>query len=449
MSKNLVLDVIKKDGNYTTVLPEAEFRGAAKISQAPFPDEEVEGEWARWGANDSLPTDIRRKIEKSPMAGQTINKLISMMYGNGLAYYRNSDLREGNLNPKRAYIPEVELWLKRNKIRTKWLIPQFADYRMTMNSFSEFILNKRCDFITGLYHKSGEFCRLGPMNDKTMHIDKLFYSPDFGQLQPPSNNRRAEIPLYRWYDEDEFLRKLKGYKFAYHSRYETPGALYYARPWWIGLFRDGGWIDSNIAVPEIVNAMMMNQVILKYQILIPETYFEIRHQDWNTYTDKDKNKIIDELIDDINDTLSGTKNAYKSITTVFKQDPQGNAIGQVEIKAIDDKMKKDNWVPSSEKSDAIIVQGLGLPTSQAGISNQGGLGGAGSGSDMREGFNSVISLNTIDQDIELEPLNFMAQFNARVRPNFDVTFFIDHTHHTTTNNSEDGMKPSETTINPE
>ena len=105
-------------------------------------------------------------------------------------------------------------------------------------------------------------------------------------------------------------------------------------------------------------------------------------------------------------------------------------------------------MPSSDKADAQIVQGLGLHPSQVGLSPQGGKMGAGSGSDQRESFNTGITLNTMDQLIVLEPLNWLARFNAQSDPDWDVTFFIDHTHHTTTNDQESGLKESDTTIQP-
>ena len=223
--------------------------------------------------------------------------------------------------------------------------------------------------------------------------------------------------------------------------------IYYARPFFLGLFREHGWMDASIAVPEVVNAMMRNQVRLKYQILIPESYFTIRYRDtWHTYTDEQRNEVIDELINKINDTLAGTTNAFQSITTIFGEDANGNPAGKIEIIAIDDKVKKDSWVPSSQAADAQIVQGMGLHPSQVGLANEGGKMGAGSGSDQRESFNTEINLNTIHQEIVLEPLNLVARFNSLVDPDWDITFMMDHTFHTTTNNQESGMEPSDTSI---
>jgi len=447
---NIVLDVIEENGQYRTILPEARiFSGSSKeetISKSIFPEDMDMGQkWIPWGDNDSLPTEIRQKIESVPIAGSTIYKLMSMMYGNGLAYYRDEDkakaVEAGEKSVKRAYDQQIEDWLRKSRIPQKWLVPQFTNYRMTMNSFSEFILSKNKKYINGMYHKEAEFCRLEVQNERTLNIDNLYYSAKFGSGMEPTEKEAVKIPLFNWYEEDIFFEKLKKRKFAYHTRFETPGIIYYARPFWVGLFRKNGWLDASAAVPEIVNSMMRNQIRLKYQILIPESYFEVRYQDWKSKSDEFRNKKIDELIAKINKKLTDTKNAYASIATVFKQDLNGNDRGKIDIVAIDDKIKKDSWVPSSTTADAQIVQGLGLHPSQMGLAPEGGKMGAGSGSDQRESFNTNISLNTIDQEIVLEPLNFVSRFNK-----WGVTFFIDHTHHTTTNDQESGLKPSSTTI---
>jgi predicted nuclease of predicted toxin-antitoxin system len=201
-------------------------------------------------------------------------------------------------------------------------------------------------------------------------------------------------------------------------------------------------MDVAANVPKILSAMQRNQVSLKYQILIPESYFMIRHTEWSNYSKEQRDKEINSFVKKLNDMLSSPDNQFKSITTIFKDDPSfANALGTVEIKAIDDKIKANNWVPSSNTADAQIVQGLGLHPSQMGLAPEGGKMGAGSGSDQRESYNTQISLNTIDQQIILEPLNFISEYNG-----WGVTFFIDHTAHTTTNNQEDGLQPSDTTI---
>jgi len=133
---------------------------------------------------------------------------------------------------------------------------------------------------------------------------------------------------------------------------------------------------------------------------------------------------------------------------MFEESDFGNGThrGKIVIEPIETKVKNDHWVPSSEKADAQIVQALGIHPSQMGLQPQGGKMGAGSGSDQRESYNTGISLNTIEQDLILEPLNWIATYNAQTDPDWDITFMIDHTRHTTINNKEDGLQPSPTTI---
>jgi len=401
--------------------------------------------WEPWGEDDKFPANVREKLEKVPMAMRAIKQLVEMMYGNGLVYVKNSLLNkaitEGRRVVPRSYDSQIESWLAKNRIATHFLPAVFTDYRIYMNAFCELIYDRARRKVAAIYHKPAEHCRLSRQNKRTLDIEYLIYSPDFSDGYA-REGRYKQIPLYRWYDEDRFFRNLRGYKFAMHVAYPSPGRRYYAQPFWVGLFRDGGWLDVSANVPEIVNAMQRNQVTLKYQIQIPESYFQIRYKnEWHNYTDEQRQQKIDELIKKINDYLSGTQNVHRSISYVFRDDPQLGDRGKINIEAVDDKAKKGAWIPDSQAADAQIVQGLGLHPSQIGLQPEGGKMGAGSGSDQRETYNIIISTNNIDQNICLEPLNLVSRLNG-----WDVTFFIDHTWHTTTNRKEDGLEPGSANV---
>ena len=456
-SNGVVVDVMSVNGKLQAAYTPPEsfaWQAPGEIDRSPgparlpIPDQLAVGwRWAAWGADDLLPTHIRTKIEKVSMAQQAIYRLTAMMYGNGLAYYRNSDLANATDKTKapRAYIPKVEQWLQRNRIADQWFMPQLADYRFYMNAFSEFVLSRDRSQITGLFHKGAEFSRLSMQNPVTVRTEYSLHSYEF-PIGVGMHSDIRRLPLYQWDDEEAFLRRLGGYKFSWHSYFHTPGTIYYARPFWLALMRKNGWLDVAAAVPEVVNAMMRNQISLKYQILIPESYFEIRHPEWQGYTAEARKVLIDALVDTINNSLVGTQNAARTITTIFKQDVSGNAAGKIEIIPIDDKLKSDSWVPSSSTADAQVVQGLGLHPSQLGLAPEGGKMGAGSGSDQRESFNTLTQINTMDQLIVLGPLNFAARYNAQVDPEWDITFFVDHTTHTTTNDQENGLVPGSATL---
>ena len=396
-------------------------------------------EWARWGSDGKWPTTFREKIHKVPLAGEAIRKLVALMYGNGLVYFKTEELKNG-AKVAAHYDQEIEEFLCRSKIRTKWLISQMTDYRYFMNVFGEMIFSKDKSKVLAIYHKDAEHSRVQQRDEKITESTKLYYSARFANGEDPSKNQRIEIPLLPEFEEVAFIEKASAKKFGYHGCYPTPGRIHYADATWSGLSRKDGYLDISTAVPEIISAMQNNQVRLKYQINIPESYFKLRHPEWDDYTMVKRNVVVDKKVTELNGSLSNTSDAYKSITNVYSDDHVRNGDsdgGKITIIAIDDKTKKDSWVPSSNAADAQIVQGLGLHPSQMGLAPEGGKMGSGSGSDQRESFNTQISLNTIDQMIVLEPLNFISEYNE-----WGVTFMIDHTHHTTTNDQESGMKPS-------
>lgn len=412
----------------------------ADMATPPVPQWTEGGlQWAWWGDDDLLPTKMRQKIEAVPIAGAVLAKKISMLEGNGLVYFKTKDLAKG-AKVERAYMPAVEDWLLENRVESEWYPAQCADYSLPFNSFSEIVFSNDKSRATGLYHIGAEFSRLSKAN-KVNQVDWLLYSYHFPFGTAQADTNRLAIPLYKWYDRERFMGSLRGNKMAWHTRFHTPGMIYYARAWWLGLFKEGGWLDVSSDVPKIVRAMQKNQITLKYQILIPETYFIVRYPDWTTYTAEKRTKIINDKTKEINQYLAGVDNTGKSLVNVFKENEiTGVGMGKIEILAIDDKAKTGTWVPDSFAADAQIVQGFGMDPSQIGLQPQGGKMGAGSGSDKRESFNLLTTLNTPDQIRILEPLNWISRYNK-----WGVTFMVDHTMHTTTNDQENGLKPSDRT----
>jgi len=432
----------------TTVRAELEQPNAAPTKK-PYSTWETSGwNWAPWGGNDRFPSEIREKIECVPIAAQSMYRLATMMYGNGIGYYRRSDLLQQGAKVQRAFVPDVEDFLQASMIETRFLPAQFMDYRMYANCFSELIFSEDKSQIVRIWHKYSEHSRLSRQSEISYRSEYLLYSPKFVS-DLPLDSEIAKIPLMQPDNEAKFLARLRGWKMAWHSYFPTPGMIYYARPPWIGLFRKNGWMDVASAVPEVVNAMMRNQITLKYQIIVHIDYFKARYPQWDEYTAEQRDAKIDDLQKIIDTTLVGTDNAYRSIVSIFGTDTFGRETGKIEIVAIDDKTKKDDWVPSSTAADAQIVQSLGYSPTMMGLASERGGVGAGSGSDKREMYNILISTNTLEQRIVLEPLQYIARYNARTNPDWDVVFFIDNTFHTTTNAQETGMVDSPDTIAPQ
>ncbi len=442
-------------GKPIAVFPEAKVystnptKMATGGSRAPMPRELNQGyAWAPWGAKDMLPTKMRCGIREVPIASAAMQKKIELMHGNGLIYYKNSDLAGGNIKVKRHYDPVVEMWAQKCRLHTRWWPAVCADYSNYLLCFSELVKNRAGNMISGIFHKPAEHCRLEQMDKRSHQVERIYYSPDFGssystptQFQP---DRMRKLPLLPWYDEERWIEKFRGNSFAYYSYFTTPGMIYYPEVFWAGLFQKGGWLEVAKNVSRIITAMQNNQIKIVYLIHIPDTYFRHRYgAAWDGFDEKERTKKIDELIDSINEKLGGIEDSYKSITSMVLQDPMtGTVWGKIEIEAIEDKVKEGAWVPSANESNAQISFAMNIHPGTMGLASHGGNGGAGSGgSDQREAFNSAITMNTMHQLIALEALNFAMRYNG-----WDITWAVDHTYHTTTNNQESGIQESENTL---
>jgi hypothetical protein len=420
---------------------------AADKTTPPVPTWTDNGyQWAYWGDNDRLPTSMREKVEAVPIAGAALQRKIQMMTGEDLVWVKTEDYRRAGIEAEQVYNPEVEDWMEENRIETEWWPAQCTDFCLHYNAFSEFVLSKDRRKITGLYNIFAEHARLSKANSTTGQVDWLLNSLHFPFGTAESKDNRVAIPLYKWYDREAFFAGLQRWKFGWHTRFPTPGLIYYARPWWLGLFKENGWLDVSSDVPKVVRAMQKNQMVLKYMIAIPESYFEIRHgkTNWLGYTADQKQKFIDEKVAELNKYLVGVDNVFKSLSYVFREDEISKTpIGKIEIMAIDDKTKQGTWVPDSYAADAQIVQAFGQHPTTIGLAPQSGSMGGGSGSDKLQAYNQGILLNTTDQRLGLEPLNLMSKYNG-----WGLTCIVKHTHLTTQDSNRSGTFNRNSNDNP-
>lgn len=379
-------------------------------------DKNVEG-WSSWGDDNNWPTMVRKKLEKSSIALPVIYKLVSILYGNGLKYYKVR--HEGGKEIKEPfYSPEIEEFFRRNRINM-FLISQIVDYKFFMNTFCEIRFNNLKTKVTGINHLQAEYSRLSIQNKKTNKIEYIGYSATWSNID---KDNIAKINLYDPLNPDEFWSKAP-HKVGFHTFFPSPGRSYYAFPFWGGLYRKGGWLDVANDIPEILNNLNKNQIKLKYHIKVPYTYWSSRYPKWDTLTHEKQDELIEDKMKEIDDFLSNTKNAGKSFISHYSVDMNGKEVAGWNIEAVDDKLDNTAYIPSSEKADEQITQALGYSPSLLGLQPAGGKMGAGSGSDKRESFNAAISLTKVEEDILLEPL-----YVVRDKNNWgeDIRFTFSH-----------------------
>jgi hypothetical protein len=415
-------------------------------TSAPF-DKDVKGGsglWAIWGDDDNYPASLREKMSKCDIAGATIGKLSELMWGDGIFWSKdwNQDHKQG---VSKKINDEIEDFFDRNEIETNWYPGQISDYRLHMNTFTEFWWDDKGQKIAGMEHKSAEHCRLAYQDESTGRIPHVIYSPDFGLGNTPIESRRKKILNFdrRVVDPIEVVR---GKNFIHHAYYPTPGMTYYASPFWSGLFKKDGWVDASILIPGTVTRYNRNRMKIAYQINIPTSYFIARDPDFETYDAKKRIEIFQKEVARIDSILKDERNEYVTITSMFMEAIGTNdPYGKIEILPIKSESITSTWMPDSNVSDAKIVQGLGLHPSQMGLSPEGGKMGAGSGSDQQESFNTARFLSNVHHQIILFRLNSIVSLVNK----WGVKFWNGGERHVTKNVNKSGVINEETGVTKE
>lgn len=401
-------------------------------------DDNEANDYYSWGANNMWPTEARRKLEDSAIAYPLVYKAVSLMFGAGVQYYRRK-LVGNEMQIEYFKNDEIEKFFQENDI-DRFMLEQMMDLKFYGNAFSESIVTKNLEKIVHLYHLEAEFSRLQVQNEKTKKIPNLFYSGDF--VKDTSTSEYQKIPFLNRRDRstDGIRKTAKGKKkFAWQSFFPSPGRCTYAKPPHAAIYKKDGWLDYEISIPIILNSIIKNQLKLKFHIRIPYSYWPAMYPKWDTFTQEKRDQLIDQKLKEMDEWLSGAKNAGKSLITHFAIDPVTHKpIPGFEVIPIDDKFKQDDYIPASDAADAKIVRALGIDVSLSGLQPQGGKMGAGSGSDKREGFNNSILLSQAEAKILFEPLYTVRDYNGW---GSDVEFGFIHQLSTTKDQEKSGKEP--------
>lgn len=393
------------------ILPNAQ--ALISVTQTPTEariyEEGFEGpdDLAPWGETNEYPKEVREKLELATIAPMVMYKLVQLQYGDGIKYYRRT-FKDGKEGADFTPIPEIDAFFKRSNIN-RYFLETLVDYRYVMNTFNEYIFNNRKDKITRIGHLEAEFSRVSTQEKKTLLRPFLYYS---AKWPSPASDDLVKIHLIDRKDPQKSIKRNKAKKMAYHTYFPSPGRTTYAMPFWGGLYRKDGWLDVSIDTPEIINAMHRNQITLKYHIQIPLDYWPARFPEWDKYQPTEKEKRIQETYKLMDEMLVGKQNQLKTFYSHFGVNQLTNKeIPGFKIDAIDDKVKKEQYIPNSQAADQQIVQTLGLDPSLVGLQPTGGKMGAGSGSDKRVSMLNAVALMPAEMQIVLEPLYIVAEFN--------------------------------------
>lgn len=392
---------------------------------------EKQGNIASWGANNDYPQKVLKAIKNSGSGSSALRFLRKAAYGSGLVLMDNAPDENGKKSPKLINIldfTEINMFFKTSQV-PRFFKEIIADLEWFSIGFPEYILSNNFQTINRVKRHQAAWCRFELMNPENGLVENVFISEKFGKESVSADSEFvSKIPLIDSYwspDEvREYCKKNKIYKFVRPVFYPLIDEAYYPQAEWHSVVNNG-WLDVANSIPEYKKNIFKNQVSIKYLIEFDERYFEqIYDKNWKDYTVEERMKIREDLIDTIDESLVGTKNAAKSIQSMMFQDDKQMQTSAIKITAIDDKLKDGIYLPEAEAANSEILFAMGVDPSLIGAGIPGGKLGAGSGSDKQAAFNILQALKKTDRETALEIFDFISGYNGwpeTITANFENT----------------------------
>lgn len=408
---------------------------------------------AYWGEDNRFPQNIEHQMSYCGIGKSALDFKARALYGNGIIPGKitgyDEKTKEEIFQPlDRIKYKVVYEFIERPSF-LRWFLEHSIDWSYFSNCYPEGIFSKNAKLITDLKHQESCDSRYKQMNDDGK-IDTVFLSKMWGAAKdqyaqfdpkkaipgllenPPvmfevDNKFVKPVDCMDIYDSlnsltaiaDKQLGKGLG---AYKScimpvNYYSPNKTYYQVPSWDGA-RLGGWVEIASKIPAMLKRMYEKAFSIKYHIEISESYFEKKFtfEIWDKKSPEAKKAEHVKLLREMDEFLSGDQNAYKTFISFYDVDPVTlKPFGNVIITEIENKssIDKDLLISNNAGLQVLIAMQVPLPLFSSGMTGAGGQG-AGSGSDIREGFLVYNSLLKQERRVLLEPLYNVAAFNREV-----------------------------------
>lgn len=373
-----------------------------------------------WGDRNDLPQTIMKEVGESPVAGAGLQFNISMGYGDGVVYGRwIKDSQGKKIFDEITDNKEINEFLDDNDINN-YLLEQVNDITFFYNIFPEIVLNKQGKIVE-LHHKEAAFSRWEEMNPTTGLVDHHFYcakwpkSPKVDEidvtpvLSPYNTVRDLKERMGQIPDKNGRKKDPKYFRYIIPVNMPTPGRNYYQKPYWYSII-ESGWLDYSKKIPEFKNALLDNQMVIKYHVELSDDYFDKIFKAEGINEPEKKIERMKKEYQDLNNFLGKTKNTGKSVISFVKYDASGNEIRRMKINVIENKFKGGEYIEDSEEASNIISYAMGVHPSLIGSSP--GKNKTISGTEARELFIIKQALMKPVRDRLLRPLYIVKRFNG-------------------------------------
>lgn len=379
------------------------------IKEYLYTDEEL----AWWGDANDFPQQVIKDVQKDTEIGPLLERGAELLYGGGLTWGIPSLEDRNKLIPlPEAEDNEVFEWCEKSNIN-RYLIEAATDMRYFSNVFVEIVTTLDKTKVAQICVQAAEDCRLSKHNKKGFS-ETCYINANWPDATVSDSNTVKLRTIDPYYSPSDYLKDLikqtDKTNFIYHLYQPTPGGHFYQTPVWNGL-RTSGWLAVSQAIPEFKKKLIENQLNIKYLVEISDQFWPTKYEDWSELPpEQKKEKVINEL-DVFKKVMTGAENAGNSLITTFKTDfASMKEYSLWKITVIDNKIKNGEFLEEGKDASRHKMAAIGLHPALVGTFDNNGLGGA--GSNIREAYNLMSFANKAKQDILLEPLKLVRDFNG-------------------------------------
>lgn len=373
---------------------------------------------AFWGDDNLMPQTAYEKMKTVPLAMAAMKFRINAHYGRGLLLYKEETTDQDKI--RKIPVTDNKDW---NDFFVKNNIDIFqarvvSDWEWFRNQFVEIILDKGKTKINRIGRLPAMHCRWQKPLEGNATPSRLFLSAKWGFVETKTEVK--DIPVLDFDNPLDDLRKrivdgTNDTKFILPIKFEELGNVFYDVPYWFSILDT--WLKIAAEIPTIKESLMKNQMVLKFHIKIPYSYWTNKYKDWNNqqkYPAAKQQQIINEELDNLNDFLTDTQNYGKSFISHYGIDPLKPSVQYDEwkIEVIDNtKLANDGLhIVDASAANSEIATAIGVDPTLLGGFLPGG-SEAGSGSNKREAFNILQASMWLDRMFTLKWFDFVKQFN--------------------------------------
>src|ERR1035437_4375727 len=386
---------------FSTASPAAGTFPAKNAEATPLPIRKLLNaiDVAFWGEDNRFPQNIVNQMAYCSIGPKTLDLKARKLWGNGILPGKIIDYKDDGtevFQPLKPAENKVIYKFLKNRRIFKFFLEYLQDWVWFGNVFPEIVLSKDGKTITDLLHQESCDARFKQMDDAG-NITHIFLSKIFGASRDqfatfdPEKTLVGLIPNLVWptFVDNKFIKILdcidmynpvnslatiaknktgKGLKSAILPvNYPSPNKTYYQVPAWDGA-RLGGWVEIASKIPSIIKTIYNKAFKLRYHIEIPETYFQkIYPETWEGMTEVKQAEARKKLLKEIDDFLSGDKNAYKTFISFFEVDKINKAeYGRIKITPIENLANIDSDLITSPAADMQIQIAMGVNPAETG-----------------------------------------------------------------------------------